>query len=90
MSAYRVGAEEFAANAAEYVRRAERAGETFTITRAGEPVAVLAPVNRGERIEALPALFAALPQLRDEAEAFAAGLPSARERDADLCEPWAR
>ena len=51
MSAYRVEVREFAANVADYLRRAEDAGESFTLTRAGEPVAVLAPVWRGVRME---------------------------------------
>ena len=93
MSAYRVGAEDFAANVAEYVRRAEHAGESFTITRAGQPVAVLAPVRGGVRMESLPELFAAMPRLSDEeAEAFAADIASARPGlDAEpLHDPWAR
>lgn len=93
MSAYRVGAEAFAANAADYVRRAEHDGESFTITRAGEPVAVLAPVCRGVRVGDLPELFAALPRLSDEeAEAFAADIAAARaELNAEpLPDPWER
>lgn len=93
MSAYRVGAEEFAANVAEYLRRAEHAGESFTVTRAGQPVAVLAPVRGGVRMEDLPKIFAALPRLGDpEAEAFAADIASARaDLDAEpLRDPWAR
>lgn len=93
MSAYRVEAEAFAANAADYVRRAEHAGESFTITRAGEPVAVLAPVRGGVRMEDLPELFAAMPRLSDaEAEAFAADIASARsELGAEpLRDPWDR
>lgn len=74
MNAQRVDADEFAADAAGYLRRAEQAGASFTITRAGEPVAVLAPVRRAVRVEDLPRLVAALPHPRDEeAEAFAAG-----------------
>jgi prevent-host-death family protein len=93
MSAYRVEAQAFAANAVDYVRRAEHAGESFTITRAGEPVAVLAPVRGGGRIEDLPELFASLPRLSDEeAEAFAADIAAARaELNAEpLSDPWAR
>jgi prevent-host-death family protein len=93
MSAYRVEAEAFAANAAEYVRRAEHAGESFTITRGGEPVAVLAPVRGGVRVKDLSRLFAAVPRLNDEeAEAFAADVASARpELGAEpLRDPWAR
>ncbi|HLM65947.1 MAG TPA: type II toxin-antitoxin system Phd/YefM family antitoxin [Longimicrobium sp.] len=93
MSAYRVGVQEFAANVAEYVRRAEHAGESFTVTRAGQPVAVLAPVRGGVRMENLPELFASMPRLsEEEAEAFAADVASARaELDAEsLRDPWAR
>lgn len=93
MSAYRVEAEAFGANAADYVRRAEHAGESFTITRAGEPVAVLAPVRQGARVEDLPQIFAALPHLSDEeAEAFAADIHSARVEinGEPLRDPWAR
>jgi prevent-host-death family protein len=73
MSAHRVDAAAFARDAADYVHRAEHGGESFTITRAGEPVAVLAPVHGRARIADLPELFAALPRLGDaEAEAFAA------------------
>jgi prevent-host-death family protein len=79
MSGCQVGVDEFAANAAEYVRRTEDEGASFTLTRAGQPVAVLAPVHRGMRIEDLPRLVAALPRLGDEeAEAFAADVLSAR------------
>ncbi len=93
MSAYRVGTDEFAANIAEYLRRAEHAGESFTITRAGHPVAVLAPVRGGVRVEDLPELFAAMPRLGDvEAEAFAADIASARAAlgAEPLYGPWAR
>jgi prevent-host-death family protein len=93
MSAYRVGAEEFAANVAEFIRRAEHAGESFTITRVGRPVAVLAPVRGGVRMEDLPELFASLPRLsEEEADAFAADVASARAGlDAEpLRDPWAR
>jgi prevent-host-death family protein len=93
MSAYRVGVEDFAANVAEYLRRAEHAGESFTITRAGQPVAVLAPVRGGVRVEDLPQLFASMPRLsEEEAEAFAADVASARAgADADsLRDPWDR
>lgn len=93
MSAYRVEAEAFAADAADYVRRAEHAGESFTITRAGEPVAVLAPVRGGVRMVDLPRLFAAIPRLNDEeAEALAADVPSgAPHTDGEpVHESWSR
>ena len=93
MSAYRVEAEAFAANAADYLRRAEHAGESFTITRAGEPIAVLAPVQRAVRVEEPLAIFAARPHLGDgEADAFAADIRSARAEISGepLRDPWAR
>lgn len=87
MSASRISAEEFTENAEDYVRRAER-GDCFTITRAGNPVAVLAPVLGGVRITDLPALVAALPHLAAaEAEAFAAAQGG---RNGEPRDPWAR
>ena len=91
MSAYRIDAEAFAANAADYVRRAEHAGESFTITRAGEPGAVLAPVRGCMRVADLSRLIAAVPRPSyEEAGAFAAGVPSGASVANGESEPWAR
>lgn len=92
MSASRIPVEEFTDHAEEYVRRAERGGECFTITRAGNPVAVLAPVLGGVRITDPPALVAALPHLAaSDAEPFAAAPPAVRTgRNREPGDPWAR
>lgn len=92
MGVHQVRAEEFVEFAAEYVRRVEEAGESFTVTRAGQPVAVLAPVHRGVRARDLPALLAAVPRMSDEEWAsVAADLEDARAAasDGDLRDPWA-
>ncbi len=83
---------EVARNFAEYVNRVAFAGERFTLTRGGSPVAELVPVPRGMRLADLPELLASLPHLGEvDATAFAADLDDARDalRDVAVRDPWA-
>jgi antitoxin (DNA-binding transcriptional repressor) of toxin-antitoxin stability system len=82
---------EVARNFAEYVNRVAYRGERFTLMRGGKPVAELAPVPIGVRIEDLPAIFASLPKLSDaEWASFAADIEDARPMasDDDFRDPW--
>ncbi len=83
---------EVARNFAEYVNRVAYRGERFTLMRGGKPVAELAPVPLGIRIEDLPGILASVPKLTDDEWAgFAADLHDGRPLAShdDFRDPWA-
>lgn len=82
---------EVARNFAEFLDRVAFRGERFVLTRAGRPVAELAPVPIGGRLGDLPDLLASLPSLGDDAADFAADVDRAREElgEPGVRDPWA-
>lgn len=74
-----ISVEEAARDLGRHVDRVARRLEPIVITRGGEPVAVLAPVER-VRVKDLSELFARFPELsREEAEELARDLEAARD-----------
>jgi antitoxin (DNA-binding transcriptional repressor) of toxin-antitoxin stability system len=68
-----------ARNFSEFINRVAYRGECFTLTRGGRPVGELRPAVIARRLSELPAILESLPHLnREDAEAFAADLESAR------------
>jgi antitoxin (DNA-binding transcriptional repressor) of toxin-antitoxin stability system len=82
---------EVARNFAAYLDRVAFRGERFVLTRAGRPVAELAPVPIGGRLGDLPDMLASLPSLGDAAAELAADLDRAREElgVSGVRDPWA-
>lgn len=79
-----------ARNLSELLNRVAYQGASFELTRGGKSIARLVPVGPTKRLEVseLNDLFARLPSLDDEADAFARDIDALRRSLPPERDPW--
>lgn len=79
-----------ARNLSELLNRVAYQGASFELTRGGKSIARLVPVGPAKRVKVseLNDLFARLPSLDDEADAFAQDIDALRRSLPPERDPW--